>query len=183
MIPSEFLQMFPDFRWVNSPNQSARRSDKVNIILIHHTASVGLDGTISWFKDPSSKVSAHYVIGKDGYLVMMVPEERRAWHGGKGQLHGKKCDINSVSIGIELVNKGNNTDPFPAAQMATLAKLTKYLVDKYEVHPDNVLGHRHTAPGRKTDPADNFDWAELFRQVGLTPTEKHPEFDVITKEV
>jgi len=87
----------------SSPNSSASVSPLY--LVMHYTAGLTLDGTISWFKTPDAKASAHIVIGRDGRIVQMVPFNRQAWHAGKshwGNLEG----MNRYSLGIELVNAG-----------------------------------------------------------------------------
>lgn len=92
------------YKFVPSPNYS-KRKEKIDTIVIHFTANGSLDGAVSWFKNPNSKVSAHYLIDRDGTIVQMVKEQDKAWHAGRSSLGGRR-DVNQRSIGIELVNWG-----------------------------------------------------------------------------
>ena len=91
-------------RFIPSPNFNERPC-KINAVVIHYTSSPDLGGTISWFRNPQSRASAHYVIDRDGTIIQMVKDEDRAWHAGKSSLHGQN-NVNDFSIGIELVNWG-----------------------------------------------------------------------------
>ncbi|WP_371930803.1 N-acetylmuramoyl-L-alanine amidase [Paracoccus spongiarum] len=110
--------------------------------------------------DPGAEVSAHWLIDEDGATEALVPEDRRAWHAGAGSWQGRE-DVNSRSIGIELVNPGDR--PFPAPQMAALAALLRGIMARWQLGPEAVIGHSDMAPGRKVDPGPRFDWEGLAR--------------------
>lgn len=100
------------------------------------------------------KVSAHFLIRRDGSLLQFVSADARAWHAGASQFDGRmRC--NDFSIGVEL--EGCDDQPFEVAQYAALADLTCALKTRYPLTA--VAGHEHIAPGRKTDPGPCFDWA------------------------
>ena len=106
------------------------------------------------------RVSAHFVIRRNGALLQFVPGARRAWHAGASRWQGReRC--NDFSIGIEL--EGTDTLPYAAAQYAMLARLLKALKRCYPIR--QVVGHSDIAPGRKTDPGPAFDWARLSRLI------------------
>jgi AmpD protein len=108
------------------------------------------------------RVSAHFLIARDGALVQFVSCDARAWHAGQSNFFGRaRC--NDFSIGIEL--EGADTCAFEAAQYATLAALVRALVARYPV--DALAGHSDIAPGRKTDPGPHFDWSRLQRDTAL----------------
>ena len=109
--------------------------------------------------DPAAQVSAHYLIDEDGTVLALVPEDRRAWHAGAGYWQGER-DINSRSVGVELVNPGHEWGyrPFPDAQMAAFADLARGIMDRHGILPHRVLGHSDVAPARKEDPGELFDW-------------------------
>jgi AmpD protein len=99
------------------------------------------------------RVSAHFLIRRDGELLQFVSANARAWHAGVSQFAGReRC--NDFSIGIEL--EGSDFVPFETAQYQSLAALTLALQRRYRLAC--VAGHEHIAPGRKTDPGPCFDW-------------------------
>ena len=173
-----------------SPNHSERKSGvRVDTVLLHHTASANSAPALKWMCEPSSGVSAHYVIGPQGLCWQLVDERSKAWHAGLGRLPWETCkpyDFNHRSIGVELVNPGDGKTPFTEAQYRALAELLPDIVRRHRILtfppmlPQNldgapcpqsgmvgILGHRDVAcfedgrPGRKTDPADNFDWGRV----------------------
>lgn len=104
------------------------------------------------------RVSAHFVIRRDGALLQFVACGRRAWHAGKSSWQGRdRC--NDYSVGIEL--EGTDTLPYSPAQYTTLARLVRALRRRYPV--GDVVGHSDVAPGRKTDPGPAFEWERLAR--------------------
>lgn len=155
--------------WTPSPN-FGERTLPISIIVLHYTGMQdGRDGAaaISWLANPESKVSAHYVVAEDGQIVHMVMEEKRAQHAGVSQWRGI-TDVNSASIGIEIVNPGHEWGyrAFPEEQMDSVTRLVAELARTYNVEPRNVVGHSDVAPARKQDPGELFDWERLAR-VGL----------------
>ncbi|WP_136650712.1 N-acetylmuramoyl-L-alanine amidase [Paracoccus aeridis] len=119
--------------------------------------------------DPAAEVSAHWLLLEDGTAEALVAEDRRAWHAGAGSWRGRG-DVNSHSIGIEIVNPGDR--PFPAAQMAGLERLLPGIMDRWNIGPEGVIGHSDMAPGRKIDPGPRFDWRRLARAgLALWPVE------------
>ena len=102
------------------------------------------------------RVSAHFVIRRDGELVQFVSCDQRAWHAGVSSWRGRD-NCNDRSIGIEL--EGLEGLSFEAAQYQQLARLLRALSARYPL--DEVVGHEHVAPGRKHDPGAGFDWALL----------------------
>ena len=102
------------------------------------------------------RVSAHFVIQRDGTLIQFVSANDRAWHAGVSSFNGReRC--NDFSIGIEL--EGTDFEPFTDLQYEVLAALTDALRRRYPL--TDVAGHEHIAPGRKTDPGPFFDWARF----------------------
>ena len=105
------------------------------------------------------RVSAHYLIRRDGTLIQYVDPDKRAWHAGVSSWKGReRC--NDFSIGVEL--EGADDVPFTEHQYATLASLTKDLFARFGTL--DIAGHSDIAPGRKTDPGPWFDW-ERYRAV------------------
>jgi len=146
-----------------SPNFSDRGGKDIDTIVLHHTASNNGAGDLAHMRNPKSEVSAHYMVDRDGKIYQLVGDSKRAWHAGKGELHGVPTDVNGRSIGIEIVNDGSGKTPFTEAQMKSLIQLTGYLKQEYKVPMNNIVGHKDVAVphGRKNDPAANFDWNRL----------------------
>jgi N-acetylmuramoyl-L-alanine amidase len=143
-----------------SPNVEPRLGGKTPLYLIlHYTGMVSSQAAVDWLCNPASKVSCHYLVGVEGEIVQMVDEELRAWHAGVGSWQGE-IDINSVSIGIEIQNAGHSegSPAFPEAQMQSVAKLSREIMERHAISPSNVLAHSDIAPGRKIDPGEHFDW-------------------------
>jgi AmpD protein len=106
------------------------------------------------------RVSAHFLVGRDGTLTQFVSCERRAWHAGASSWRGRD-QCNDFSIGVEL--EGADDVPYAAAQYTVLARLTRALRRRYPIV--DIAGHSEIAQGRKTDPGPAFDWARLRRML------------------
>ncbi|MDE1969351.1 MAG: N-acetylmuramoyl-L-alanine amidase [Alphaproteobacteria bacterium] len=153
-----------------SPNHDPR-TGAVDMLILHYTGMVDQPAALARLTDPTAKVSAHYLIGEDGAIIRLVPEDRCAWHAGVSHWRSR-ADINGASIGIELVNPGHEFGyrDFPAAQMAALAELAKDIVARHKIPTRHVLGHSDVAIGRKQDPGERFDWRWLAQHgIGLWP--------------
>lgn len=146
-----------------SPNFD-ERSSPITMLVLHYTGMPDAASAIKWLANPESKVSAHYVVTEDGQVVRMVDETKRAWHAGKSYWRGLS-DINSASIGIEIVNPGHEWGyrPFTDDQMQALIPLVNDIVTRHNISRGNVVGHSDVAPGRKQDPGELFPWATLAR--------------------
>lgn len=132
-----------------------------NFVIIHHTAQNSCEQTLRTFTLQRTKVSAHYVICKDGTIHHMLNDYLRAWQAGVSKW-GNFTDINSSSIGIELDNNGR--EPFPESQIISLVKLLDTLKGKYAIPTANFVGHADIAPGRKVDPSAYFPWQKLAQR-------------------
>jgi len=141
--------------WIASSNFDLRRP---NFVIIHHTAQNSCEQTLQTFATPASKVSAHYVICKDGTVHHMLNDYFRAWQAGVSKW-GNASDINSLSVGIELDNNGY--EPFSPEQINSLLGLLAVLKKNYNIPTANFIGHADVAPGRKVDPNRNFPWQTL----------------------
>jgi N-acetylmuramoyl-L-alanine amidase len=146
-----------------SPNFD-ERSLPISMVVLHYTGMADAASAITRLTDPDAKVSAHYLVAEDGEIVRMVDERHRAWHAGRS-FWRRVTDINSASIGIEIVNPGHEWGyrPFPESQMEALLPLLKDIVDRYGIERVNVVGHSDIAPARKVDPGELFDWERLAR--------------------
>lgn len=155
-----------------SPNFDARAGDgRVDMLIFHYTGMRTAQEALDRLRDPAARVSAHYLIDEDGTATRLVAEGNRAWHAGLSSWRGRS-DINSASIGIELVNPGHEFGyrRFPEAQMAALEELARGLLDRHPIPARHVVGHSDIAPLRKQDPGELFDWARLARAgIGLWP--------------
>lgn len=138
-------------------SRKLRNLSSVDTLLIHYTGSMSLEGTIEWFKDPSSNVSAHYVIGRGGEIHEFNGLRHRLWHAGKSSW-GDRNDINSYSVGVELVGTYNSgfTDQQETSLVGIIMESVKHIDLRY------ILGHEQVSPGRKIDPGPLFDW-DLLR--------------------
>lgn len=139
------------------------------ILLMHYTGMESGQAAYDRLTDISSKVSVHYLVDEDGCVRSLVPEDKRAWHAGLSYWRGQD-DINSASIGIEIVNPGHEFGyrPFPKTQMESVMRLSREIMARHEIQ--FVLGHSDVAPERKKDPGELFDWEYLASHgVGLWP--------------
>jgi N-acetyl-anhydromuramyl-L-alanine amidase AmpD len=158
----------PGISWVGSPNfNNRRRPDDIAAIVIHATANVSLEYTIDRFGDSSSEVSAHYTIAKDGTIVQHVHDMHRAWHAGRSRYKGRQgCD--DFTLGVELVNLNDGTDPYPEIQHQVNVELCVHLCQKHGITSDDIIGHLDVAipPGRKSDPR-GYDLNRLRKDVAV----------------
>jgi N-acetylmuramoyl-L-alanine amidase len=160
----------------SSPNFGPRRavagSVGVRHLLLHYTGMKTAEEALARLCEPDSGVSSHYLIFEDGTIFGLVDENARAWHAGVGFWNGM-TDINSTSIGIELVNPGHEFGyrPFPQAQIEALVELARDISTRHALPPTALLGHSDIAPSRKQDPGELFPWADLARhRLGIWPT-------------
>ncbi|MFN4283318.1 MAG: N-acetylmuramoyl-L-alanine amidase [Alphaproteobacteria bacterium] len=155
-----------------SPNHDDRApGTRVELLIVHYTGMPTADGARVRLCDAEAKVSSHYLIDEAGEVFRLVPEDRRAWHAGAGAWRGA-TDVNSRSIGVELANPGHEHGyrPFPPAQMAAFALLARGILARHPIPARGVLGHSDTAPARKTDPGELFDWRGLAADgIGVWP--------------
>jgi N-acetylmuramoyl-L-alanine amidase len=141
--------------WTGTTNFDMRRP---NFVIIHHTAQNSCDQTLRTFTLESTRVSAHYVICKDGTVHHMLNDYLRAWQAGLSRW-GNNTDINSSSIGIELDNNG--FEYFTEQQINSLIELLGRLKRSFNLPSANFIGHGDIAPGRKVDPNWRFPWKDL----------------------
>nr|WP_309242765.1 N-acetylmuramoyl-L-alanine amidase [Lichenibacterium sp. 6Y81] len=146
-----------------SPNHGERRGHgRPDAIVLHYTGMADGPSAVRRLCDPASEVSCHYVVEEDGTVLQLVPEARRAWHAGAGSWAGAG-DLNSASVGIEIVNGGHDfgLPPFPAAQIEAVVALCRDVMHRHGIVPARVLAHSDLAPGRKRDPGELFPWDRL----------------------
>ena len=146
-----------------SPNYEDRRGGEHPwMIVIHYTGMRTGQAALDRLCDPQARVSAHYMIEETGEIFALVEEAHRAWHAGTAQWKGE-TDVNSVSIGIELVNPGHEWGyrAFPEAQIDALIVLIRAIRSRHGIAPEDIVGHEDVAPGRKQDPGDLFPWDQV----------------------
>jgi N-acetylmuramoyl-L-alanine amidase len=153
-----------------SPNHDSRKGAAIDTLILHYTGMKDGLAALHRLCDPNPpRVSAHYVVFEDGEIVQCVAEARRAWHAGLGSWAGRD-DVNSRSIGIEIVNPGHEFGyrPFPEPQVESVVALCADILARNPIPKQNVLAHSDTAPARKTDPGELFPWPRLARAgIGL----------------
>lgn len=144
--------------WVPSPNFNER---KPVVIVLHATEQDSVQQSLDTLRSANSggKVSAHYLIGKDGHLYQLVADLDRAWHAGAGRW-GTLTDLNSASIGIELDN--DRGQAFTEPQIAALLVLLEDLTTRLNIPRAQVIAHADMAPTRKRDPGALFPWQRLY---------------------
>lgn len=143
-----------------SPNRNARPAGtKPDLVVIHGTAGRSDAGDVSWCTDPRSGVSYHYIVGRDGTVWQLVPDEERAWHAGESVWQGRP-NCNDYSLGVALSNDGK--EPYPEAQVRAAGELVADLCRRWGIPWERIVSHALVSPGRKTDPWLHFPWGAFF---------------------
>ncbi len=150
-----------------SPNCGDRPDDakgdrKVDILVLHYTGMQSGKAALDRLCDPPASVSSHYLVEEDGTIFQLVDEDKRAWHAGRGQW--QECeDVNSSSIGIEIVNPGHEFGyrSFPDLQIDAVIALCRDILTRHDIRPDRIIAHSDMAPDRKEDPGELFPWDRL----------------------
>ena len=149
-----------------------RKFRDIKFIIFHYTGMKNERLATKRLIDSKSKVSSHYLIRNDGKIVVLVPDLYIAWHAGVSSWKKFKF-LNKNSIGIEISNPGHNFNykKFSYKQVNSILVLSKFLVNKYKIKPENILGHSDIAPNRKKDPGEKFPWKYLAsRKIGIWHT-------------
>jgi N-acetylmuramoyl-L-alanine amidase len=148
---------------IPSPNFGDRNKGRLpDMILLHYTGMPDVEGALAKLCTAGTDVSAHYVVLEDGRIVQCVPEVKRAWHAGVASWAGEE-DINSCSIGIEIINRGHDWGypDFPLRQIAAVIALCRGIMLRHQLPAHRVLAHSDVAPSRKKDPGEKFPWHSL----------------------
>ncbi len=145
-----------------SPNHDERDGSRVTTLVLHYTGMQTGEAALQRLSDSASRVSSHYLVEEDGRVFQLVDESLRAWHAGVSSwagVHG----LNSVSVGVEIVNPGHEYGyrAFPEAQMLAVETLASEIVARHIIAKTHVVGHSDIAPMRKDDPGELFDWDRL----------------------
>ncbi|MFC7642363.1 N-acetylmuramoyl-L-alanine amidase [Streptosporangium lutulentum] len=154
---------YPSARWVaaRSSNYAVSKRPSSNVIdrIVVHVTQGSYAGTISWFQNPASQVSSHYVVrSSDGAVTQMVREKDRAWHAG---------NYNSRSVGIEHEGFVDNASWFTDSMYRASAALTRSIADRYGIPKDraHIVGHNQVPGATHTDPGPKWDWTRYMQLV------------------
>ena len=149
-----------------SPNFDLKKRSvkEVKFIIYHYTGMKKENQAITRLTNSKSKVSSHYLIKNNGEILTLVPDLYVAWHAGISSWKNYKS-INKYSIGIEISNPGHEYSykKFSKEQVKSIIKLSTYLIKKYNIKPNFILGHSDIAPDRKKDPGEKFPWKYLSK--------------------
>ena len=149
-----------------SPNfeNKKRKYKQIKFLIFHYTGMKNESTAISKLTNIKSKVSSHYLIKNNGEIITFVPDLYIAWHAGISFWKNFEF-LNKNSIGIEISNPGHNFDykRFSKKQIKAILLLSKFLIKKYQILPENILAHSDIAPNRKKDPGEKFPWEYLFK--------------------
>jgi N-acetylmuramoyl-L-alanine amidase len=160
-----------------SPNFN-ERLHPLDMLVLHYTGMPDGPAALARLReDREPRVSAHYMVEEDGRVFALVPEDKRAWHAGRSWWRGRE-DLNSRSIGIEIVNPGHEFGyrPFPEDQIAAVVALCEGILARWSIPQVNIVAHSDIAPDRKEDPGELFPWKRLADAgVGLWPEPSRPE--------
>ena len=140
-------------------NINKRKTKNIKFLIFHYTGMKRERDAINLLIDQKSKVSCHYFVKNNGEILTLVPDLYISWHAGVSSWKEYKS-INNNSIGIEISNPGHdfNYKKFSRKQINSIIKLTTFLIKKYNIKPNFILGHSDIAPDRKKDPGEKFPW-------------------------
>ena len=151
-----------------SPHHRSRGGSKPTMIVIHGDAGHSDAGTVSWVTNVVSKVSYHYLIGRDGTVYQFVPESEKAWHAGVSEFKGETVgnSVNPFSIGVSFANDGLGNEAYRPIQYEVGGELVAAICKRHGIPLHRVTTHSVVSPGRKTDPWGWFDWSAFLCEVG-----------------
>ena len=163
-------------RFNYSPNFNSKKRNikQIKFIIFHYTGMRKESEAINRLTSIQSEVSCHYLIKKSGEIIKVVPDLYVAWHAGRSSW-GKFRSLNQNSIGIEITNPGHEHGykKFSKNQISSILKIGKFLIKKYNISHNNILGHSDISPDRKKDPGEKFPWEYLSKnKIGLWHTLK-----------
>ena len=142
-----------------------RNKKKIIYIILHYTGMKKETRAIERLCDSKSKVSSHYLVKNNGKVLNLIPDLYIAWHAGDSNWKKFKS-LNNYSIGIEISNPGHDHGykKFSSKQILSIIKLLRFLIKKYKIKKQNILGHSDIAPNRKKDPGEKFPWRKLAKK-------------------
>ena len=154
------------------------RLHPLDMLVLHYTGMKdGPSALARMQEDKEPRVSAHYMVEEDGRIFALVPEDKRAWQAGRSWWRGDE-DLNSRSIGIEIVNPGHEWGyrPFPEPQIVAVLELCQGILSRWPIPQNRIVAHSDIAPDRKEDPGELFPWKRFAEAgVGLWPEPQRPE--------
>lgn len=140
------------------------RPAKISALVLHCSAHDTKDMIAVLEKE---ELSAHYVVGLNGDVTQLVPEEKRAWHAGISSWR-EFDNLNHNSIGIEISTMSMGQEPYSERQIQSLIELCQGIIARHHIPVRNVVGHSDIAPTRKPDPGAAFPWQKLAENgIGL----------------
>ena len=159
MIVNTTLNYSPNF------DVKKRKNKEIKFIVYHYTGMKKEKDALKKLTDPKSKVSCNYYIKYSGEILTLIPDLYTSWHAGISYWE-KFSLINNSSIGVEISNPGHehNYKKFSKKQIFSIIKLSKFLIRKYKIKSNFILGHSDIAPDRKKDPGEKFPWKYLAKQ-------------------
>ena len=157
-IPNTTLNYSPNF------DAKKRKLKQIKFIIFHYTGMKNEKEAILKLTNIKSKVSSHYFIKTNGDILTLVPDLYVAWHAGVSSWKSYKS-INKYSIGIEISNPGHKYSykKFSKKQIKSILNLSSFLIKKYKIKSNFILGHSDIAPDRKQDPGEKFPWKYLSK--------------------
>jgi N-acetylmuramoyl-L-alanine amidase len=160
-------------RIIDAPSSNFNdRLHPIDMLVLHYTGmNDGPSALARMREETEPRVSAHYMVEEDGTVFTLVPEEKRAWQAGRSWWRGDE-DLNSRSIGIEIVNGGHDfgLPPYPDAQIEAVMELCQGILARWPIPATRVVAHSDIAPDRKEDPGEHFPWKRLAEAgIGIWP--------------
>jgi len=159
------MSIIKSFNYSPNFDLKKRSNTQIKFLIFHYTGMKKESDEIKRLTNIKSKVSSHYLIKRNGDIVVLVPDLFVAWHAGKSYWQKFKL-LNKNSIGVEISNPGHkfNYKKFSQKQINSILKLSKFLIIKYNINSKNILGHSDIAPHRKKDPGEKFPWKLLAKK-------------------
>ncbi|MFJ9822441.1 N-acetylmuramoyl-L-alanine amidase [Streptomyces sp. NPDC101151] len=158
---------YPPAEWQPANTGNYTSSDRpaaylIDRVIIHITQET-YSNTLSIFKNPQKKVSAHYLVrSADGHVAQCVREADIAWHAGN-------WGYNTRSIGIEHEGWVDQPAYLTNALYEQSARLTAAVCTKYGIPKDreHIIGHYQVPGTDHGDPGPNWDWVRYIRLVNF----------------
>ena len=145
----------------SSPHFNGRGGQPIRVLVLHASAGPSDKSDLAWMMDPASKVSYHFLWGRNGQLYSLVDPKHRAWHAGVSLWNGVK-DVNAVSLGASFSNAHDSKEALTPMQMAVALASVEGWARQFPTL-EAITTHKAIAEGRKSDPYKSlgFDFAEF----------------------